>query len=255
MSRGILVTARTVSSRLQEKCLLPFPQVPVISHVLERAQHVGCEVILCTTNDHSDDKLASWATAKGWPVVRGHPTNKIQRWSDAAERFDISYAHVLDGDDPFFDSEEIAESLNWLEERSLDLVRRSRRSDAGMASVGDSFSRNFLRVLSRRTLELRSVDLDVVPWKKLLSLQDKVKQMPDRDLGLLKEPVRLTLDYDEDYQMLLAIATALGPSASRFAVERFLKDNTKLAQINGFRSEDFRSRQAAQLEAFGIEAP
>lgn len=244
------MTARCLSERLPNKCLLPFPNAPVITHVLQRARGVGIDVVLCTTLDASDDELVRIATSSGYEAFRGHPTNKIRRWADASSHYRFDAVHLIDADDPYFDICEIRDSLQWLKSEQLDLVRTSHRSDSGMASVGTSTSASFIAELAIRVSALRSDDLDVIPWDLLLRDSDRVEVMPDRYLGSLSTTARLTLDYVEDYEMLLMLAQRFGPNACRFEIERYLANVPAVSEVNLWRSRDFSNRQERQRAEF-----
>ena len=250
MIRGVLVTARCRSERMPNKCLLPFPDEPVIKHVLDRAQGLGMNVVLCTTHEPADDELAQLATHFGYEVYRGHPTNKIRRWADAVSLNGLDAVHLIDADDPFFDVCEAHDSLDWLTSEQLDLVRTSNRSDFGMASVGTSISASFLTAVAARVASLNSDDLDVIPWDLVLRDGDHVKIMPDRYLGVLDSNARLTLDYPEDYEMLLLLTRRFGPNTCRFRIERYLQENPAVSKVNLWRSKDFLARQHDQRAGF-----
>lgn len=246
----ILLTARTSSSRLPDKVLLRLHQHSVIVHALRRGTGTGRPVILCTTNHPSDDRLAHVAEGEGFGVFRGEASNKLKRWSDAANWLGIDYAHVLDADDPFFDVDEINDSIGLMERTGACLVHTSLRSDAGMGSVGTSFDVSFLHELANRSGKLRHADLDVVPWSHILSSEDGALRMPDRSLGALDSPVRLTLDYPEDLIVLRNIARNVSVEASRLIVEMWVKENPHVATLNQHRTHDFLNRQQRQRSSF-----
>lgn len=250
MNQGLLVTVRCRSERLPNKCLLPFPDAPVIEHVLHRARGVGIDVLLCTTHDSSDNELVQIATSSGYEAFRGHPTNKIRRWADAVSHFRFNAVHLIDADDPYFDLCEVRDSIDWLISEQLDLVHTSQRSNGGMASVGTSLSAGFLADLAMRVTTLKTDNLDVIPWDLLLRDGDRVEVMPDRYLGGLNMNARLTLDYMEDYEMLLMLARKFGPESSRFEVERYLARTPAVPKVNLWRSTDFLARQASQRAGF-----
>ena len=56
-----LITVRTSSSRLPNKCLLPFGDCSVVVHVAKRAINFGIRPIICTSIDPSDDVLENIA--------------------------------------------------------------------------------------------------------------------------------------------------------------------------------------------------
>ena len=49
------ITVRTSSTRLPQKCLLPFGEGNVLEHVIRRAKHFELDPIVCTTTEKEDD--------------------------------------------------------------------------------------------------------------------------------------------------------------------------------------------------------
>ena len=76
-----LVTVRTSSTRLPQKCLLPFGEGSVIEHVVRRARHFAIRAIICTSTDPSDDVLEQIAAREGVECFRGSLLNKMRRWA------------------------------------------------------------------------------------------------------------------------------------------------------------------------------
>ena len=58
---SVLITARTNSSRLPKKCLLPFGDQNVISYIITIAKQNNLSPILSTTKQKSDDILCKIA--------------------------------------------------------------------------------------------------------------------------------------------------------------------------------------------------
>ena len=128
---------------------------------MSRAELTGYEPVLCTTDEKSDDALAAHVAEAGFRVVRGNSTNKIARWFTAAQELDREVIHSLDADDPYFDFDEVRDSISNLWRMDLQLVHTSHQSDRGMASVGTTFARRYLRELDKRARMLVHSDLDV----------------------------------------------------------------------------------------------
>ena len=59
--------------------------------------------------------------------------------------------------------------------------------------------------------------------------------------------IRLTLDYIEDYNILTLIRKNLGNYASRERINKFLKKNQRIININYFRNSDWKKKQKKQL--------
>jgi hypothetical protein len=140
------------------------------------------------------------------------------------------------------------ESIQALISGQLELIRTSNRSDSGFASVGMTVSAEFLQRLSMRTESFESRDFDVIPWDKLIQAGDKIGQMPDKFLTSDRDlQLRLTLDYPEDYQLILAIVHNLGVSPSRTEIEEFLIRNPSISKLNSHRTADFINNKQVQL--------
>lgn len=238
-----LVTVRTSSSRLPEKCLLPFGDGNVISHVVRRAIRYGIKPIICTSTHPSDDILESIARELNVEFFRGSMKNKLKRWLDCAEKFDVEYFHTIDADDPFFDGYEMIESLNLLKSQNFDVVTPTKSSSSGGASVGYSLTRDIVK----KALNGLNDDTDTeMMWYYLEEIKGiKIQTLPDTRNAELN--VRLTLDYEEDYWLLASIVRILGNDASRSQIEKLFTINPDLTTINLFRNDHFLSAQKAKM--------
>ena len=234
-----LVTVRTSSTRLPEKCLLSFGEGNVISHVVKRAVSYGIRPIICTSIDPSDDILENIARELNVECFRGSMKNKLKRWFDCAEKFNIECFHTIDADDPFFDGSEMIESLELLKSQNCDVVSPTESSSAGGASVGYSLTRDIIKKA------LYGVDDDAdteMMWYYLEKIESiNMKILPDtRNTDL---SIRLTLDYEEDYWLLSTVARILGDNDSRDAVDQLFIKNPDLRKINLFRNDQWKQLQ------------
>ena len=117
-----LITVRTSSSRLPQKCLLPFGESTVLNHIIRRAVAFGIDPLVCTSTDPTDDVIERISAEEGVKCFRGSLQNKLKRWADCAAYFGIQSFHTVDADDPFFDGDEIKRSMRLLEDGSYDMV-------------------------------------------------------------------------------------------------------------------------------------
>ena len=248
MKQILFVTVRYSSSRLPGKCLLKLGEISILAHCILRGREAGFRVIVCTGTDAPNIEIVNECLKYDSEVFRGEPLNKILRWSNCFQYFDIEYAHIIDGDDPYFDPLEIKSSIKLLGEKKLDLVRTSNRSDSGFASVGLSVRANFMNILAQRSLGLKSQNLDVIPWNLLLNDQDRWEFLPDNYLTKNNlTQLRLTLDYPEDLELLQKIADRFNYSASRLDIEKFLLNDPELLKVNFMRNSDFMENKRVQL--------
>lgn len=89
------ITVRTSSNRLLQKCLLPFGNVNVLKHIIRRAKHYNLNVIICTPVDKSDDIIQLIAEKEDVKCFRGNMLNKVRRWCDCCDHFNIGKFHTV----------------------------------------------------------------------------------------------------------------------------------------------------------------
>lgn len=106
MKSGIIIQARTGSQRLPNKMLLPFfEDKGIFEIILQRLSQssIDIPVIVATTANRSDDKLAQLAIRYGFEVFRGDEKNVLSRFIEAASHFRIGNIVRLCADNPFID--------------------------------------------------------------------------------------------------------------------------------------------------------
>lgn len=237
-----LVTVRTSSSRLPEKCLLPFGDGTVLNHIIRRAIFFGIEPVVCTSTDPSDDVIEKIAVEEGVKFYRGSLKNKLKRWSDCAAYFGLQAFHTVDADDPFFDGDEIKRSMCLLAEGGYDMVCPTESSSSGGASVGYSLTAEIVKCAS----DAIPVDADTeMMWYFMEKIPNLRKQILSEDEPL-QFKVRLTLDYEEDYWLLESVRRIVGNFASRHVVNQLFLSNPDFYKINWFRNEAWKAGQLSK---------
>ncbi len=236
------ITVRTSSTRLPNKCMLPLGEETVISHVIKRAVAYGIEPIVCTSTDKSDDILEQISKEQGVKCFRGSLVNKLKRWLDCAEYFDVDLFHTIDADDPFFNGVEMIESLKLLASGDYDVISPTESSSSGGASVGYSLTRGVIK----KSLENLSDDADTeMMWFYLEKIDGvRIAVLPESRVQI--PSIRLTLDYEEDYWLLATIARIVGNSATRDDLDRLFLKNPDLAKVNFFRNEEWKQAQLSK---------
>lgn len=251
MKARALISARVASTRLPNKCFLPFGSLNVLQHVITRANFYGLEPIVCTTEEDADQVIVDLAHSMKVDVFRGESVNRLKRWHDCCTEYSLDAFHTVDADDPFFDGDQVSQSLTLLDGGGFDIISPTIASAAGGASVGYSIKKSFaLKIIERTTAE---DDTEILaPWIKKIP---DVKHVTLPDDTLNRPEARLTLDYEEDYWLLSTIVRILGPFASRQQIEVLLKTNPDLYKINWFRNQEWADRQQSKwVHAEGISS-
>lgn len=242
MKISAFITVRSLSTRLPEKCFLPFGKVSVLEHVIQRSIHYDLNPIVCTTIEASDDAIVD--LAKKWNVefYRGPVENKLLRWSQCCEHFDLESFHSVDADDLFFDGDEIKRSMKLLQDENLDMVCPTKSSSAGAASVGYSLKADIVKRACNGID--KGADTEMM-WYYM-------EKMPDLKTKILSETrekisnMRLTLDYKEDYWLLESVRRMVGNLASRNMVDELFLSNPDLHKINWFRNDEWKVEQISK---------
>ena len=233
------VTVRTSSKRLPNKCLLRFGECTVIEHIIRRALKYNISPIICTSTDKSDDIFEKIALNEGVRIFRGSLVNKLKRWDNCADHFNIKSFHTIDADDPFFDGDEMISSMKILVESDLDLVYPSKISSDGGGSVGYSIKSELIK----KAMVNISDDTDTeMMWFFLEKLQN-IKAIQMASNPFTPEKIRLTLDYEEDYWLLESVCRMLGNYAPRRKIDELFKTNPDLYKINWFRNSEWKAAQ------------
>jgi len=207
------ITARTGSKRLKRKhfLLMSDGETDIISHIVLRCLHFGFEPTVCVPVGDLDsfDHVCC-------PVFAGDPENVETRLMEAATLQSIQIFHHLDGDDPFFDEYAVVDSWNAAA-MGLARVLPSYNSQSGSGRVGTTYNLH-VKAAGSRNLTDR---LENYPW-----------------------PQRLTLDYPEDYHLILAVDRMVGGyMVPRRAVDELFVRNPQLHLINWFRNADWKEKQ------------
>jgi len=233
-----IILVRSQSTRLPGKCFLNFGKVNILEHMILRSRHFKIEPIICTTNKKKDNKIIAISKKYRVKFFRGSERNKIKRINDCCEKFKIKKFHLIDADDPFFCGLEVKRSLETLTEKKLNIVKPSIVSNNGAGIVGYSMSNTTISILSKKIksntdTEMLSNFFNLQKNLKIFTLDNKRKYIN----------LRLTLDYIEDYTLLLILRLKLGNLISRKKIDNFIKKNEYLKKINIHKNLDWKKNQ------------
>lgn len=103
---GVFVAARTGSTRLPGKALMPLADVPMVAYLLRRLKgsRLAGRLVLATTDLPEDDRLEALARSEGVPCFRGDRGDLVKRYVDAARAFPCEFAVRVTADCPFVDA-------------------------------------------------------------------------------------------------------------------------------------------------------
>ena len=239
------ISVRTSSSRLNNKCLLKFGAFStLLEYIINRSLCYGIDPIVCTSYDSSDDIIEEIANKKKVKIFRGNLDNKINRWSECANHFNLKNFHTIDADDPFFDGERMKNSIDLLNKGAYDYIKPSHYSDNGGASEGYSISTDFINMVAEK-FNKRDLDTEmaIFYFDKFDNAKKTILKDPSYSLKVNGKIPRLTLDYFEDYVFLNFLELITKDSLYRPSIESFISNNNEIVDINIHLNEVWKNNQ------------
>lgn len=257
----IVIQARTGSSRLPGKILLPLAGKPLLFRMYERilAAKVNKDVVIATTNEKEDDEVEKLCGDYGMKCFRGHETDLLDRHYKAALAFGADHVAKIPSDCPLICPNVIDRVANYYfdNEDKFDFV-----SNLHPATYPDGFD---VEIMPSSILE--------DAWKNATKDFERehttpfIWEHPERfrignvewETGLdFSMTHRMTIDYPEDYEFISAVYDKLYTENSIFTLcdimmmldknPELLELNSKYAGVNWYRNhiDDLKTIQPDQ---------
>lgn len=208
----IIVQARTGSSRLPGKILLPLAGRPLLERMVDRIRMstLASEIVVATTTDRSDDPVRNLCAEIGIECFSGDPHDLLDRHYQAAIRYEADAAVKIPSDCPLIDPTVIDRVLGYYIQHvdEFDFV-----SNLHPPSYPDG-----------QDVEVVPIDILRTAWQEATRPIERehttpfIWERPERfrignigwETGLdYSMTHRWTIDYPEDYQFLSAVYDAL----------------------------------------------
>lgn len=207
MKVGILITARLGSTRLKRKHLLPVNNQPIMYYLIKRIAHEFCnemdrnhvKLVIATSDEEENIKLEDF-TIHGLTVFYGSINNIPLRHLQAAKAQGLDAILSIDGDDILCSTKGMRQIYHVLC-NGAPYVKIS-NLPFGMNSWGYSYS--FLS----DSMKDHTNDILETGWGRIFNPKQLIDiQMP---FSIQNDALRLTLDYEEDYQFFKALILRIG---------------------------------------------
>lgn len=108
---GVVTQARTTSTRLPGKVLLPAGDRTLLDHHLDRLLAVGLEVHVATTVNATDDPIVALAEHRVIPVHRGSEDDVLARYAGCVTEHGIDTVVRVTSDCPLIDGDLVAAAV------------------------------------------------------------------------------------------------------------------------------------------------
>lgn len=125
MSLGIIIQARTGSTRLPNKMLVPFyKNQTILDIILQRikTEIKNVPIIVATTNNEKDDELELIAKKNSVLCFRGSETDVLKRFVDAARFYNVDSIIRVCADNPFLSMESLKQLINYTKNKEYEYI-------------------------------------------------------------------------------------------------------------------------------------
>ena len=240
-----IIQARIGATRLPGKVMKELAGEPVLYHVVERTRRTtGLEkVIVATTIKPQDDVIENFCKRQDYDVFRGSSDDVLSRYYEAAKKVGADSVVRITADCPLIDPFVVAQCIEDFNNRDCDYLSNvepgPRTFPRGLDTEVFSFS-----ALERAHAEAKSVAEreHVTPdmWQNkggTFVVCNIAKAAPEYN----RPQYRLTLDFQEDYDLLQNIYGRFYKSGTIISVPdviRYLDEHPEIAAVNAFREKE-----------------
>ncbi len=212
---GIVIQARTGSTRLPNKMVLPFyNNKTLIEIVIENLLQAfpKQKIILATTTNAKDDILADTANTLGINIYRGSEENVLDRFVKTAEYYNLTHLIRVCADNPFLIRSQLQQLSDYGQNSNADYVAYFFKNGLPSIKTHSGFfaewvSVNALRKISALTNEKLYLEhvTNFIYSNSDLFLIEKLEISDEEFCG----KVRLTIDTKDDFEICKNIYSIL----------------------------------------------
>lgn len=222
MTTGIILQARTGSSRLPRKVLKKIGGLTILEHDIVRLQQVvGVDsVIVATTTNEQDNEIVEICNNLGIKVYRGSECNVLSRYYEAAKFFSLQNIIRITSDCPLIDPIIISDMMAVYNTSNYDLV-----TNVGLKPWMRTFPRGFdAEIFSFCFLEKaynnakKEYQIEHVTPYIYETCENIYYYLNDKDFS----NIRLTLDTEDDLKMIDSIYNYLYHGSHNFYFKEIL---------------------------------
>ena len=233
----IFIPVRLNSSRLPKKHLQPLNGKPALKHLVERVSM--CQeirsIIVCCTTDSTDDELIDFLMKENIKFFRGNEKDILQRFLDAAKKFDTDIIIDVEGDKIYTDPNYVDKIANMLKTCKSDFVignSSKTKFDPSNHFIHGIIPAGFKKSALEKICRLKNTNDTGTGYREFFIKSKSIKSefiVIDTDDFLNK--IRLTLDYPEDLQLAEKIFVSLGTSFTTDKLINLFKNRSELISI------------------------
>ena len=220
-----VIQARTGSSRLPNKILLPLSNAPLLYRMYERvaASKLKGTIVIATTTDKSDDQVEELCKNYELNSFRGHPTDLLDRHYQAAKILNADVVVKIPSDCPLIDANVIDRVLQFYLDNSDRYDYVSNLHPATYPDGNDVEIMSFKALMNaweNAIIELELEHTTPYLWENLDKFRiGNVVWESGLDYSMSH---RFTIDYEKDYNFIKQVYDELYLINNKFTLEDIL---------------------------------
>jgi len=239
--KSIFITVRTASTRLPNKAtlLLNDQGLTIIEYIIMRVKlsKRADQIVLCTTNEPDDMVLVDIAKKHSIKFYQGPTNDKLERWNEAAIKFNAGLIITVDGDDLFCEPELIDLAFYQWSVRPYDFIHAP-------YIITGAFTYGMLNTALKKVCKIKDTDDTEMMWPYFL--ETGLFSIAELEAGPLyyRDDTRMTLDYPEDLDFFMSILNLIGfDYVPLKRIVEVIAENPYIRDINFFRQREFLENQ------------
>lgn len=242
MNKSIFITVRNGSTRLENKALMHIDGLPIIEYIIRRMKHAkkANNIILCTTEKPQDNSLVEIAERNNILYFRGSEEDKLERWNGAAKHHNVEFFCTADGDDLFCEPMLIDLAFEQYERNNCDFIE-SKKAITGAFTYGIKAS------ALKKVCEIKDSEQTEMMWVYFTNTGlfkcEELQNIPEK---FCRPDVRMTLDYQEDFDFFDAIiekSSKKGDYLTLNEIVDIIEKYPDIKNINFFRQQQWADNQ------------
>jgi spore coat polysaccharide biosynthesis protein SpsF len=232
---GVVIQARTSSSRLPGKVLMDIEGQPMLLRQLRRLRK-GIKVdklIVATSVDPSDDPIEDLCVENGFSCFRGPLDDVMDRFILLGQKYQIDYLIRVGGDDPLIDPE----CCNFLVDIQLreryDFIYASNRSGWPYGCAAELISRRTLEAIHNRTQKPLYLE-HIIPFFFDFPQEFNIYRA-EAPKSINRPEYCFSVDYPEDMELIRTIFRMLKSEGDYFPLSKVIElvnTNPNIRDIN-----------------------
>lgn len=225
-----VIQARLTSTRLPAKVLKPLGSKEVLRHVVDRLAHCRTvdKVVIATTTDSADDPLVAFCRHHGLAYFRGDRDDVLSRFYHCAKEYDAAVVVRVTSDNPLVDPTVVDRTIALFREKSADYAANNLRKCfphgldvevIGFAALAESYR------CADKAREREHVT-------QYVRHHPEFYRLAHLDAGGDWQDIRLTLDHDDDYQLISLVMRLIGEQADLQGIIELFREFPSLRLLN-----------------------